>query len=90
MIPEPSLEVYLDQNSAEKLAESVKFSFSVSAEDGLIAYLNTMTQTVEKARETVVNYESLFMSACESAKLQVQQLTANICGNNYYVHIQFK
>lgn len=89
-IPEPDLEVYLDQNSTKKLAESQKFSFTVSAEDGLIAYLNSMTQTVEKVKETMVNYDSLFVDAKESAKKQVQQFATTICGNNYVVHVQFK
>lgn len=89
-IPEPNLEVYLDQNSTKKLAESQHFSFTVSAEDGLIAYLNSMTQTVEKVKETMVNYDSLFVDAKESAKKQVQQLATTICGDNYVVHVQFK
>ena len=89
-IPEPDLEVYLDQNSAEVLAESKKISLTVTAEDGLIAYLNSMTQTVEKVKETMVNYDSLFANAKEAAQKQVQQLAATICGDNYIVHVQFK
>ena len=89
-IPEPDLEVYLDQNSTQKLAESQKFSFTVSAKDGLVNYLNSMTQTVEKVKETMVNYDSLFADAKESAKKQVQQLAGTICGDNYVVHVQFK
>ncbi|MDD6473228.1 MAG: DUF4230 domain-containing protein [Bacteroidales bacterium] len=89
-IPEPDLEVYLDQNSTKKLAESQNFSFTVTAEDGLVAYLNTMTQTVEKVKETMVNYDSLFADSKESAKKQVQQLATTICGDNYIAHVQFK
>lgn len=89
-IPEPELELYLDQNSTEKLAESQKFSLTVSAMDGLVAYLNSMTQTVQKVKETMVNYDSLFCDAKESAKRQVEQLAATICGENYVVHVQFK
>lgn len=89
-IPEPNLEVYLDQDSTKKLAESQNFSFTVSAKDGLVAYLNSMTQTVEKVKETMVNYDALFADAKESAKKQVQQLAATICGDNYVVHVQFK
>lgn len=89
-IPEPDLEVYLDQNSTKKLAESQKFSFAVSAEDGLIAYLNSMTQTAEKVKETMVNYDSLLADAKESAKKQVQQFAAIICGDSHIVHVQLK
>lgn len=89
-IPEPDLEVYLDQSSTQKLAESQNFSFTVNAKDGLINYLNSMTQTVEKVKETMVNYDTLFESAKESAKKQVQQLASTICGERYVVHVQFK
>lgn len=89
-IPEPDLEVFLDQNSTQKLAEWQKFSLTVSAKDGLENYLNSMTQTVEKVKETMVNYDSLFTDAKESAKKQVQQLAGTICGDNYVVHVQFK
>lgn len=89
-IPEPDLEVYLDQSNTKKLTESQNFSFTVSAEDGLIAYLNSMTQTIEKVKETMFNYDSLFLDAKESAKKQVQQLATTICGDNYVVHVQFK
>ena len=89
-IPEPGLEVFLDQQSTQKLAESQKFSLSVSAEDGLVAYLNSMTQTVEKVKETMVNYDTLFAAAKESAKKQVNQLASTICGDKYIVHVQFK
>lgn len=89
-IPEPDLELYLDQNSTQKLAESQNFSWTVTAKDGLINYLNTMTQTVEKVKETMVNYDSLFADAKEAAKKQVKQLASTICGDNYIVHVQFK
>lgn len=90
IIPEPDLEVYLNQSSSRKLAESQKFSFTVSAKDGLVNYLNSMTQTVQKVKETIVNYDSLLADAKESAKKQVQQLAGTICGDNYVVHVQFK
>ncbi len=89
-IPEPDLEVYLDQNSTQKLAELQKFSLTVSAKDGLVNYLNSMTQTAEKVKETIVNYDSLFADAKESAKKQVQQLVGTICEGNHVVHVQFE
>lgn len=89
-IPEPDLEVYLDQASTKKLAEVQKFSLSVSAEDGLIGYLNTMTQTLEKVKETMANYDSLLSEAKNSAKNQVHKLVATICSGSYDVHVQFK
>lgn len=89
-IPEPDLEVYLDQNSTKKLTEIQKFSFTVSAKDGLVNYLNSMTQTIEKVKETMANYDSIFVDAKESAQKQVQLLAGIICGDKYVVHVQFK
>lgn len=89
-IPEPEIELYLDQNGTEKLAEIQNFSFTVSAKEGLTAYLNTMTETVENVKETMGNYESLFSEAKELAERKVEQLVTTICRDNYVVHVQFK
>ena len=89
-IPSPEMELYLDQNSTQKLAETQKFDLSVNAEDGLNAYLNSMTQTVENVKETMTNYESLMEFAKESAKTQVEQLATTLCGETQSVHIEFK
>jgi len=90
IIPEPELELFLDQNSTEKLAETQKFSWTVSAKDGLEAYLNSMTQIVENAKDTIANYDSLFSEAKESATTQVEQLITIICADDCVVHVQFK
>lgn len=89
-IPEPDLELYLDQNSTEKLAETQHFSLTVTAKDGLVNYLNTMSAMESKAQETLANYDSLFAEAKEAAKRQVTQLATTLCGDNYVVHVQFK
>ena len=89
-IPEPDMEIYLNQESTKKLAEFQRFSFTVSAEDGLISYLNSMTQTSEKVKETLASYDSLFEDAKESAVNQVRQLASTICSGKYVVHAQFK
>lgn len=89
-IPAPEFELYLDQNSTEKLFEIQNFSFTVDAEDGINSYLNTMTKTVEKAKETIVNYDSLMTTATESAKQQVEQLASTVCGEEHVVHVQFR
>ena len=80
----------LDQNSTQKLAETQNFDLSVNAEDGLNAYLNSMTQTVENVKETMSNYESLMKIAKESAKTQVEQLATTLCGESQIVHVEFK
>lgn len=89
-IPEPELEIYVDQNSTQKLAEIQKFSLSVSAEDGMVSYLNSMVQTINKVEEKITNYDALFAAAKDAAEKQVWQLAETICGNDYIVHIKFK
>lgn len=90
VIPEPTLALYLDQSGTETLAEIQESSFSVTAEDGLIAYLNSMSQTADKAKEALANYDSLLAQARESAQRQVQQLAEMLCGNLYVVHARFR
>jgi hypothetical protein len=89
-IPSPEMELYLDQNSTEKLAEKQKFSLSVNAKDGLKAYLNSMTQTVDNVKDMMSNYESLMTAAKESAKTQVEQLATTLCGQSQHVQVEFK
>lgn len=90
LIPAPELELYLDQNSTEKLAETQNFSLTVSAKDGLVAYLNSMTQIVENVKDSMANYDSLMSTAKESAKNQIEQFTATICDDSQSVHVEFK
>ena len=89
-VPKPELDLSLNQGNTRKLAEYQKFSLTVSAEDGLVDYLNSMTQTVEKVKETMSNYDSLYAEAMESAKSQIQQLANRICGTNTAVQVRFK
>ena len=89
-VPRPELNVYLDMDSTQKLAEVQKFSLTVDAQDGLTAYLNSMTQTVKKVKDTMANYDSLCLEAENSANAQIRQLVKRICGNDTLVQVQFK
>lgn len=90
VLPEPTLALYLDQSGTKALAEIQKFSLSVTAEDGLNAYLNSMSQTANKAKEALANYDSLLAQARESAQRQVQQLAEMLCGDQYVVQVKFR
>lgn len=90
VIPEPTMELYIDQSGTEILAEIQKPSFSVTAEDGLNAYLNSMAQTVDKVKETLANYDSLLAQAKDSALGQVRQMAETISGGRYTVHTQYR
>jgi hypothetical protein len=89
-IGEPTLDLYVDLNSSETLLEVQKFSWTVTAEDGINACLNSMKKTVSNVKETMANYDTLMDMAKESAKEQVQLLTSTVCGNGVTVHVQFK
>lgn len=90
VIPEPTMELYIDQSGTEILAEIQKPSFGVTAEDGLNAYLNSMAQTVDKVKETLANYDSLLAQAKDSALEQVRQMAETISGGRYTVHTQYR
>ena len=89
-IPSPEMELYLDQSSTRKLAETQKFSLTVSAKDGLKEHLNSMAQIKENAEKSMANYESLMTVANESAETQVKQLATVLCGKSQHVHVEFK
>ena len=89
-IPTPEIEIYLDQGSTKKLAEVQKFSFTVNAEDGLNAYLNSINQTVNSVRDNLGNYDSLVKKAEEAAINQVKMLAETICGGEKIVEVKLK
>ena len=89
-VPKPELELFLDQNSTEKLAETQNFSWTVSAQDGVIAYLNSMTNIIEKVKDSMANYDTLMETAENSARKQVESLASAVCGENQHIHVHFK
>lgn len=89
-IPSPDVELYQDQSNTQKLAEMQKFSLSVSAEDGMNAYLNSFEKIKENSEESISNYESLLRIAKDSAKKQVEQLTAALCAKSQRIRVEFK
>lgn len=89
-IPRPTLQVYLDQNSTQKLAETQKFSFTVGSEDGITAYLNSMSQSMDKVSETIANYDALVELAEEASVNQVRQLASALLPAGSNVTVEFK
>ncbi len=85
--PVPTL--YLDHGSTELLAETQKFSWSVNAEDGLQAYLNSMAKIEEQVEESVSNYDDLLNTAEQSAKRQIEQLIKSATGKDRTIIIEF-
>ncbi len=89
-IPEPELTLYLDVSNTQKLAEIQNFSWTVSAEDGLTEYLNSMSNIVENSEDAIKNYDSLMDTAKSAAETRIEQLATTVCGSAQTVHVQFK
>ena len=90
VIPAPELEIYINQNSTKKLAETQKFSWTATAEDGLQAYLNSMVKTQEKVESAITNYDSLVSMAKQSAREQILLLADAVCGEGVTIEVDFK
>ncbi|MDE7416943.1 MAG: DUF4230 domain-containing protein [Lachnospiraceae bacterium] len=89
-IPEPEMELIIDQSKLEKVAEYQKFFWSGSAKDGFDAYLASMAKVAEETKETLVNYDTLMKAARESAEKQVEQLVNSVSVSEVEVKIEFK
>lgn len=89
-IPYPECAIYIDQQDTEVLAEYQKFSWSVTAEDGLQEYINSMKELVEKARDNIANYDTLQQQAETAALEQVKNVVQEVSLNKKTVNIQFQ
>lgn len=83
-IPEPAVEVYIDDTKTEQLAEISNIFFDGSTEDGYVAYFNSMDQIQKKSIEEIENYTDLMKTAKDSAKSQIKNLYVSVYGKNSY------
>ncbi len=88
-IPKPQMEVYIDQNETEKLAEYQKHKFVGDAEDGAKAYLNSMKHSEEEIKESMDNYDSLMEQAKTVARNQIEALVDTVRGDHLSVTVHF-
>ncbi len=89
LIPEPEVELFVDEEGTEKLAEYQKYPFSGDAESGYTAYLNTMKNTAGEVRDSLENYDVLMKEAKDSAIDQITYITECACGKGRSVHVEF-
>lgn len=89
LLPPVNIDIYIDENATEKLAEYQKHSFSGSAEDGFLEYMNTRTELDKSVKETMENYETLTEAAKESAIKQVGIIAKAATGNRKEVIVKF-
>lgn len=88
-IPEPEMQLYIDEAGTEKLAEYQKHFYSGTAHDGFTAYLNTTINTVEEVRKTMANYDELLTQAKDSAIRQIRHLAASVCAQDVDIRVSF-
>lgn len=89
-LPLPVGQLYIDQQTIEKVGEYQRKYFNGSAEDGFDAYLNSMAKLQEASAETIKNYDELNDSAKEAAKNQVKLLATSSALSTDEVVITFK
>lgn len=86
-VPEPEIDLYVDENETKKLAEYQKHFYTGSTRDGFLAYLNTSKNTVKEVRDSMANYDELMSLAKESAVSQISRLAAAVCEEGTEVEI---
>lgn len=89
LIPKPVAEVRIDNKETERIIHRAAKIFNGSTEDGLEAYLNTLKAVDQVSTERISNYSELSEMAKQAAKLQLQDIIKNICGNGKNITFSF-
>ena len=77
-IPQPDVDVYIDERKTEKAWERQKHWFSGNAEDGFDIYINSLDQIEKNARLSIQNDEAMMRSARTSAETQIEQIANGV------------
>lgn len=88
-VPDPQMEMYIDEDKTEHLAEYQKFPWSGNAQDGYDAYINSRIIVDEKIQDKVAHYDWLLAQAKESAEKQVRMLAESVILNGKQVTVSF-
>lgn len=86
-LPQPDVDIYVDDSQTDKAWSYQKSWFSGSAEDGFDAYIGSMDNLESNAKETAQNDDGLMQSARDSAERQIQQIANSVCVNGEDVKI---
>ena len=90
LLPDINVEIYIDESGTEKLAEYQKHSWSGSAKDGFVEYMNTREAADKSVKETMENYDAMIEAAENSAKKQVGIIAKAATGNKKDIVVKFK
>jgi hypothetical protein len=86
-VPQPKVEVNIDENAIDKAVELQKKLFNGSAEDGFDAYINSMANLEEETLQGLRNDSNMMENARKSAEEQISELASGICVNGEKVNI---
>lgn len=89
ILPQPVVNLYIDESSIEKVADYQKTFSNGSAEDGFDAYLKSMAKIHQVTEETLDNYDMLIDSAKQATEHQVTLLVQSVSITPYSVFIEF-
>ena len=90
LLPAVNVEVYIDESATEKLAEYQKHSWSGSAKDGFVEYMNSRSVMDQSVKETMENYSAMTEAAQSSAIKQIEIIAKAATGNKKEVVVSFK
>lgn len=90
LLPEITVDIYIDESSTEKLAEYQKHSWSGSASDGLKEYMNTRSASDQSVKDTIENYPDLMEAAQSSAIKQIEIIAKTATANKKDIVVNFK
>jgi len=80
-IPLPEVDMFIDEEQKELIAEYQRKWFDGDAEAGYDAYINSMKQLYSKSKECIANYDELYERAKSSALNQVEELAGAVTIN---------
>lgn len=89
-VPQPKMELTIDQSRIKKVAQYQKLFFNGSAEDGLDAYINSMKKVVDESEKALANYDSLLRTAKIAAEKQIINLVNSVSFREREIHVYFQ
>ena len=89
LVPKPIAEVKIDNKETERIKSKSALFFNGSTEEGLEAYLNTLKAVDKVSTEQISNFPELNEMAKQAAKLQLNDIIENICGNDKNITFSF-
>lgn len=90
LLPKPECELRIDHKETERIKSTSALFFNGSAEDGLETYLHNILEEVKQnSTKTISNYLELSEMAKQNAKLQLEEIIENICGDGTEITFRF-